>query len=179
MPGQASELAFKEVGRSQGHGATNLSSEAEDLLSKVAASRREFRNVNFVFGEGQSPKLRELREATMALNLGGANILRHDSPRIVYVAPLVAAPPRVLLGVDPLPAPPEGDDGVEAVAEHSAIALAGVTARSRPRWRPWQQLPSLVRACVPRVRAGRADGVVERGVQAMTANLRRPSRGDV
>ena len=24
----------------------------------------------------------ELREATMALNLGGANILRHDSPRI-------------------------------------------------------------------------------------------------
>lgn len=118
MPGQAVDLAFKEVGRSQGHGSTHLSAEAEDLLSQIAASRREFRNVNFVFGEGQSAKLRELREATAVLNLGAADLLRHDSPRIIYVAPLVAAPQRILLGVDPLPASAEGDDGVEAAAEY-------------------------------------------------------------
>ncbi len=118
MPGQSVGLAFTEVGRSQGHGSTHLSTEAEDLLAEVAASRREFRNVNFVFGEGQSAKLRELREATAALGLGAAEILRHDSPRIVYVAPLVASPQRVLLGVDPVPATTAGDDGVEAVAEY-------------------------------------------------------------
>ena len=118
MQGQGVDLAFTEVGRSLGHGATHLSTEAEYLLAEVAGSRREFRNVNFVFGEGQSPKLRELREATAALGLGAADILRHDSPRIVYVAPLVASPQRVLLGVDPLPAMAAGDDGVEAVAEY-------------------------------------------------------------
>lgn len=118
LPMQAADLSFLEVGRSQGHGATNLSAEAEALLAEVAASRLEYRNVNFVFGEGQSPKLRELREATAALGLGAADILRHDSPRIVYVVPLVASPQRVLLGVDPLPAAaPDGDDGVEAVGE--------------------------------------------------------------
>lgn len=118
LPGQRADLAYTEVGRSQGHGATHLSAEAEDLFAEVAASRREFRNVNFVFGEGQSPKMREMREGTAALGLGAADILRHDSPRIVYVAPLVASPQRVLLGVDPLPDAEQGGDGVEAVVEY-------------------------------------------------------------
>jgi hypothetical protein len=117
MRSQRGDLAFTDVGRSQGHGSTHLSTEAEDLLAEVAASRRDFRNVNFVFGEGQSAKLRELREATAVLNLGAADLLRHDSPRIVYVAPLVASPQRVLLGLDPIPHTAADDDGVEAVAE--------------------------------------------------------------
>jgi hypothetical protein len=116
--GVQSDRSYIEVGRSQGHGSTNLSAEAEQLLSEIAASRREYRNVNFVFGEGQSPKMRELREATAALGLGSADILQHGSPRIVYVAPLVEQVHRALLGVS-APAPDlEAGDGVEAIAEH-------------------------------------------------------------
>ncbi len=116
--GVEADRAYIEVGRSQGHGSTNLSAEAEDLLSAIAASRREYRNVNFVFGEGQSPKMRELREATAALGLGVADILRHGSPRIVYVAPLVAQVHRALLGVSNAVHAAEDGDGVEAIAEH-------------------------------------------------------------
>lgn len=117
LAGQRGDLAYVEVGRSQGHGATHLSVEAEDLLAELLSSPGKFRNVNFVFGEGQSPKMRELREATAALGIGAADILKHDSPRIVYVAPLVESPQRVLLGVDALPEASSGADGVEAVAE--------------------------------------------------------------
>jgi hypothetical protein len=112
------DLAYIEVGRSQGHGSTNLSAEAEQLLSDIAASRREYRNVNFVFGEGQSPKMREMREATAVLGLGSADILQHGSPRIAYVAPLVARVHRALLGVAGPEHGVDAGDGVEAIAEH-------------------------------------------------------------
>ncbi|MDB4928240.1 MAG: hypothetical protein JWM10_724 [Myxococcaceae bacterium] len=114
---QPSPLGFREVGRSLGHGSTNLSVEAEEVLAEVAAERRDVRNVNFVFGEGQSAKLRELREATVALNLSDADLIQHGSPRIVYVAPLIECVRRVLLGVSPRVPRVVGDDGVEAVAE--------------------------------------------------------------
>lgn len=116
--GQTAPLGYEDVGRSVGHGATHLSTEAEAALAAVAAARGAYRNVNFLFGEGQSPKMRQLREATAALGLGSADILRHESPRIAYVAPLCRSPQRVLLGIDPLTdGDAEGDDGVERVAE--------------------------------------------------------------
>lgn len=62
-----------------------------------------FRNVNFVFGEGQSPKLRQLREGFAALGLNQSNLLQHGSPRIVYGVQLAANATRVLLGVDEQP----------------------------------------------------------------------------
>jgi hypothetical protein len=117
LTGQGEPLSFVEVGRSLGHGSTNLSVEAEEALAEVAAERRDYRNVNYVFGEGQSAKLRELREATVALGLSDADLVQHGSPRIVYVAPLVEQAKRVLLGVEPLPSGGADADGVEAVAE--------------------------------------------------------------
>lgn len=51
LAGQHGDLAYVEVGRSQGHGSTHLSVEAEDLLAEVLSFRRDFRNVSFVFGE--------------------------------------------------------------------------------------------------------------------------------
>lgn len=62
-----------------------------------------YRNVNFVFGEGQSPKLRLLREGFAALGLNQSNLLQHGSPRIVYGVHLARNAVRVLLGVDDRP----------------------------------------------------------------------------
>jgi hypothetical protein len=120
IPGQTSAVEYREVGRSSGHGSTNLSVEAEDALAELAAERRDFPNVNFVFGEGQSPKLRQTREGLAALGLGASDLIRHGSPRIVYVVPLASNTRRFLLGADQALeyAFPIGEDGVEAIVEH-------------------------------------------------------------
>jgi Domain of unknown function (DUF4338) len=120
IPGQTASVDFLELGRSGGHGSTNLSVEAEDALADLAAGRREFQNVNFVFGEGQSPKMRQLREGLAELGLGASDLIHHGSPRIVYVAPLARNARRFLLGVDGAPdyVFPLDTDGGEAIAEY-------------------------------------------------------------
>jgi hypothetical protein len=120
IAGQFGELAYLEVGRSEGHGSTNLSAETESMLADVAVKRREFSNVNFVFGEGQSPKMRQIREGLDALRLGEADIIRHGSRRIVYVVPLLVNTRRFLLGVDQHPEYllPQREDQTEHVAEY-------------------------------------------------------------
>ena len=47
-------MAYEELGISLGFGSPNLSVEAETALKKLAETTRQYRNVNFVFGEGQS-----------------------------------------------------------------------------------------------------------------------------
>jgi hypothetical protein len=120
ISGQLGELAYLEVGRSEGHGSTNLSAETESMLADIAVKHREFPNVNFVFGEGQSPKMRQIREGLDALRLGEADIIRHGSRRIVYVVPLLANARRFLLGVDSQPEYllPKREDQTEQIAEY-------------------------------------------------------------
>lgn len=59
--------------------------------------------MNFVFGEGQSPKLRQLREGFAVLGLNRSNLLNHGTQRIVYGIELVDNVTRLLLGVDHIP----------------------------------------------------------------------------
>ncbi|UQA57439.1 Druantia anti-phage system protein DruA [Polyangium aurulentum] len=120
IAGQVASVDYVEVGRSGGHGSTNLSVDAEEALAELAAERREFQNVNFVFGEGQSPKMRQIREGLAALGLGASDLIHHGSPRIVYVVPLARNTHRFLLGADSAPeyAFPLDDDGGEAIAEY-------------------------------------------------------------
>ncbi|HEU4403950.1 MAG TPA: Druantia anti-phage system protein DruA [Polyangiaceae bacterium] len=117
--GNDAPVPFLEVGRSRGHGASNLSVEAEEYLAALAEQRKSFSNVNFVFGEGQSPKMRLLREGLAALGLTAADLVRHASPRIIYLAPLTKNARRQLLGVDPIPAGAGEADASddEAIAE--------------------------------------------------------------
>jgi hypothetical protein len=115
--GNREELRLLEVGRSRGHGSSNLSIETEQCLATLARERKDFTNVNFVFGEGQSPKMRQLREGLAALGLNAADLIRHASPRIVYLAPLGSNVRRSLLGLDPLPgdepdAPTDADERI-------------------------------------------------------------------
>ena len=98
--GQTSDVAFKYLGESKGYGSPNLSQETEAALQELTARVREYRNVNFVFGEGQSPKLRQLREGFAALGLNRTDVLNHGSQRIVYGIPLAKNTTRYLLGID-------------------------------------------------------------------------------
>jgi hypothetical protein len=115
--GNADDIALVEIGRSRGHGSSNLSAETEDLLASLVTESKEFTNVNFRFGEGQSPKMRQIREGLAVLGLNAADLLQHASPRIIYLSPLEPKVRRVLLGLDPMP---EGSDVVEGADEHIA-----------------------------------------------------------
>ena len=101
--GLEGEICYEKLGRTIGFGSPNLSAETERGLAAIAEMASGFRNVNFVFGEGQSPKLRQLREGFAALGLNQSNLLQHGSPRIVYGVHLAANARRVLLGVDDEP----------------------------------------------------------------------------
>jgi hypothetical protein len=103
LTGQTADIDFRCLGRTEGFGSPNLSAETEHGLALLAAQSKSFRNVNYIFGEGQSPKLRLLREGFSALGLDQSNLLRHGAPRIIYGVSLVTNLERVLLGVDSEP----------------------------------------------------------------------------
>jgi hypothetical protein len=100
VAGQSATVEYMQLGRTEGFGSPNLSAETEQGLAEIAEAASGFRNVNFVFGEGQSPKLRQLRQGFAGLGLNQSNLLQHGSPRIIYGVPLIRNLPGVLLGID-------------------------------------------------------------------------------
>jgi hypothetical protein len=119
VPGQTREISYALVGETLGFGSPNLSSETESLLEKLSRETREYRNVNFMFGEGQSPKLRQMREGFAALGLNRTNVLNHGSRRTVYGVHLAENTVRYLLGVDekPIYSLPANATSTDAIAE--------------------------------------------------------------
>ena len=103
VKGQSSTIEYRCLGRTEGFGSPNLSAEAEQGLALLSENSKNFRNVNFVFGEGQSPKLRQMREGFAALGLDQSNLLKHGAPRIIYGVSLTRNLERLLLGVDESP----------------------------------------------------------------------------
>ena len=79
-----STLAWQDVGLTEGYGTAHLSQRTVDFLRRAAIAAEGRRNVNNVFGEGQSPRLRQVREALELLGIDSEGILRHGSPRRVY-----------------------------------------------------------------------------------------------
>jgi hypothetical protein len=121
VAGQQATIEYRQIGRTEGFGSPNLSVETEQGLAEIAEAASGFRNVNFVFGEGQSPKLRLLREGFAGLGLNQTNLLQHGSPRIIYGVQLVSNLTRVLLGVDDQPAyaiDPTSADAEREIASH-------------------------------------------------------------
>ena len=160
--GQDTATGYEEFGVSEGYGSPNLSAETEVTLGALAGAVRKYRNVNFVFGEGQSPKLRQLREGFAALGLQSSNILKHGTQRIVYGIRLAQNTTRVLLGIDPAPRfhVPAKTDAGDRIAEFwrrrwlssrlsHAPALAAVAASSPMRERVSRLIPERIDPVMP------------------------------
>jgi hypothetical protein len=77
------ELYWRDLHLTQGFGTTHLGEEVLRAMREYSTARG-VRNVNNRFGEGQSPRLRQAREALDALGLDGNAILQHRSPRRIY-----------------------------------------------------------------------------------------------
>lgn len=80
------DLRWGAIGRSMtsGFGTLHLGAETAQALRSMAALRHDARRVNNRFGEGTSPRLRQIREGLDALGLKSDLVLHHATPRLFY-----------------------------------------------------------------------------------------------
>lgn len=74
----------KKTVRTEGKGTGHISDETLVALRDLTTERNMRRNVNNLFGEGQSPRLRQVREGLTELRLEPEIYLFHSMPRRVY-----------------------------------------------------------------------------------------------
>jgi hypothetical protein len=77
-------IEWRDLGLTEGFGTAQFSEETVNLLRAVSIRARGGRRVNNLFGEGQSPRLRQVREGLDALGLDANGLLKHGTPRRVY-----------------------------------------------------------------------------------------------
>lgn len=116
------DLRWRTIGKSLtgGFGTLHLGNETAHALRSMAFARHDSRRVNNRFGEGTSPRLRQIREGLDALGLKSDAILHHATPRIFYGCELNPGARASLLGL--------GVDDVEAPS------ASGVGSAWRTRW---------------------------------------------
>lgn len=102
-PGLPYDIRWGAIGESLtgGFGTLHLGSETADALRSMALARHDSRRVNNRFGEGTSPRLRQIREGLDALGLKSDSILHHATPRIFYGCELVPGGRDALVGLGP------------------------------------------------------------------------------
>lgn len=82
------ELKWVPIGQTTGFGTVQFSTETARAIDALLSSRNEFRDVNSVFGEGTSPKLRKLKAGMRLIGFPPDSVLRHQQRRLIYAAPL-------------------------------------------------------------------------------------------
>lgn len=84
------DLRWDSIGRSKtgGFGTLHLGADTAHALRQMAQTRHTSRRVNNRFGEGTSPRLRQIREGLDALGIASDTILHHGTPRLFYASEL-------------------------------------------------------------------------------------------
>jgi len=95
------DIRWGAIGKSLtgGFGTLHLSAETAHALRGMALVRHDARRVNNRFGEGTSPRLRQIREGLDALGLKSDAILHHATPRIFYGCELAPGARQSLMGL--------------------------------------------------------------------------------
>jgi hypothetical protein len=96
-------VAYEQIGRTDSFGTVHIAPDTAESLRLLATLSTARRQVNYLFGEGISPKLRTIRSGLDALGLESDTFLRHHSPRILYAVRLCRNADDVLLGLDDAP----------------------------------------------------------------------------
>jgi hypothetical protein len=86
-PDQA-EIAFREIGQTSGFGTVQFSPETSKAIDAFLSAENDFKEVNSVFGEGTSPKLRKLKMGLRKLGFDPDKLIQHRQHRLIYAAPL-------------------------------------------------------------------------------------------
>lgn len=118
-----SQRSDKKYWQTSGYGTVHFSSETSEAVVELGIQENGFREVNSIFGEGFSPKLRKIRAGLMAVGLDPEVLLRHNQPRLLYCIELCPNGLRFLNGEDvALPEyiakPEDVADATEKIAEY-------------------------------------------------------------
>ncbi len=117
------DLGYTKIGESLtgGFGTLHLSTVTAHALRSMALLRHDARRVNNRFGEGTSPRLRQIREGLDALGLKSDAVLHHATPRIFYGCELIPEARASLMGVG-------------STRMDSACGVRDIAAAWRRRW---------------------------------------------
>ena len=115
------DIAWQELARTAGYGTVHLSPTTVRVLREVSQRVYGARVVNNRFGEGASPRLRQIRTAVEALGIDANAVLHHATPRIFYGCEMHPGAIDELIGLNP---------GTEAHSQPARV-IAGLW---RQRW---------------------------------------------
>jgi len=95
------DLRWDSIGRSRtgGFGTLHLGADTAHALRQMAQTLHTSRRVNNRFGEGTSPRLRQIREGLDALGIASDTVLHHATPRLFYACELGADARASLMGM--------------------------------------------------------------------------------
>ncbi len=114
-------LVYRKVARTESFGTVQFAPDTVHSLNDVARhSDSNRREVNNLFGEGTSPKMRLIRTGLEALGLDANSFLRHNSRRIIYGVPLCANTDDVVLrlSAEPQYLLPPGGEGTAVLVNY-------------------------------------------------------------
>lgn len=96
------DVVWQEVAKTAGFGTVHLSPQTVRTLREFTEGIRRSRQVNHRFGEGASPRLRQIRQALDDLGIESSDILNHATPRLLYSCEIHPGAREELLGMRPL-----------------------------------------------------------------------------
>ena len=93
------EIRYSYLGDTTGYGTVQFADDTVKALEAVLRRRRGYRDVNGVFGEGASPRLRKLRSGLDAVGFQADVSMLHHQERRIYGIPLYARAAEYLCGL--------------------------------------------------------------------------------
>ena len=116
------EIRYRYLGETSGYGTVQFADETVRSLDTVMRQRRGYRDVNSVFGEGASPRLRKLRSGLDAVGFNANLTMLHHQGRRIYGVPLFSGAGAYLCGLardvpDYIRSPETLVDASERIAE--------------------------------------------------------------
>jgi hypothetical protein len=95
------DVEWHELAKTAGYGTVHLGPATVRVLREVSERMYRARRINHRFGEGSSPRLRQIREAVEALGIDASAVLHHATPRIFYGCELHPGAINELVGLYP------------------------------------------------------------------------------
>ena len=80
------DMHWKPMGYTMGQGVFHFSHETSKLLDEYFQFQNDCRNVNNVFSEGTSPKMRRLRTSLVMLGFNAENMISHGQKREFFAS---------------------------------------------------------------------------------------------
>lgn len=78
------DIEWRELAKTAGYGTVHLGATTVQVLREFSEQTHGARRVNYLFGEGSSPRLRQIREAVEDLGIDSEAILHHATPRLFF-----------------------------------------------------------------------------------------------